>query len=276
MPPEDVAVLGIDAAWTDHEPSGVALVVRRGGRWLAPSVAPGAEALGRQFSWAESVAGGPMDVAAVLGASAELLDDIPLAVVAVDMPLATVPVRGRRAADQRVSEQFGHRGCSTHSPNATRPGPTGERLSRAFATGGFALATHGSCPRPALIEVYPHVALLGLMRCDHRLPYKVGKARKYWPGASVPERRRRLLDGWQQVLERLAETIGDVSLPLPPVSEEGSLASLKRYEDALDALVCAWVGVQYLEGQAVPLGDETAAIWVPSTSMPYAKDPDAA
>ena len=276
MPPKDVAVLGIDAAWTDHEPSGMALVARRGGRWLALGVAPSAEAFGRQFSWAEPVAGGPMDIAAVLEASAELLNGIPLAVVAVDMPLATVPIRGRRTADQRVSEQFGHRGCSTHSPNTRRPGRTGEGLSRALATRGFALDTHGSCPRPALIEVYPHVALLGLMQCDHRLPYKVGKARKYWPGASVTERRRRLLRGWQQVLERLAETIGDMPLPLPPLSEEGSLASLKRYEDTLDALICAWVGVQYLEGRAVPLGDETAAIWVPSVSMRYAKEADAA
>ncbi|MDW7774366.1 MAG: hypothetical protein SCH71_15885 [Desulfobulbaceae bacterium] len=38
---------------------------------------------------------------------------------------------------------------------------------------------------------------------------------------------------------------------------------LKRYEDALDALVCAWVGVKFLEGETQPLGDETAAIWCP-------------
>lgn len=276
MPPEDVAVLGIDAAWTDHQPSGVALVERHDRRWRCRSVAPSYDAFCRQFSWGEPVAAGPMDVEAVLRASAELLDGIPLAVVAVDMPLATVPIRGRRTADQRVSEQFGHRGCSTHSPNARRPGPTGERLPRALETRGFVLDTHGGCPRPALIEVYPHVALLGLMQCDHRLPYKVGKARRYWPGASVAERRRRLLHGWQQVLERLAETIGDMRLPLPPVSEEGSLASLKRYEDALDGLVCAWVGVQYLEGRAVSLGDETAAIWAPFVSMRYAKEADAA
>lgn len=276
MPPEDLAVLGIDAAWTDHEPSGVALVARRDGRWQCLCVAPSSRAFGRQFSWAEPVAGGPMDVEAVLRTSAELLDGIPLAVVAADMPLATVPIRGRRTADQWVSQQFGHRACSTHSPTSVRPGPTGEAVSRAFRTQGFTLGTHATCPRPTLIEVYPHVALLGLMQCEHRLPYKVGKALKYWPSASVTERRRRLLREWKLVLEHLDEVIGDIRLPLPKMPEEASLASLKRYEDALDALVCAWVGIQYLEGRAVPLGDETAAIWVPSVSMRYAKEADAA
>jgi predicted RNase H-like nuclease len=42
-----------------------------------------------------------------------------------------------------------------------------------------------------------------------------------------------------------------------------STSGLKRYEDSLDALVCACVGAKYLEGSAVPYGDNTAAIWVP-------------
>jgi predicted RNase H-like nuclease len=42
-----------------------------------------------------------------------------------------------------------------------------------------------------------------------------------------------------------------------------SASGLKRYEDALDALVCAWVGAKYLLGEAVAYGDGTAAIWVP-------------
>jgi hypothetical protein len=32
----------------------------------------------------------------------------------------------------------------------------------------------------------------------------------------------------------------------------------------IDALVCAWVGMKYLAGEAVAYGDETAAIWVPT------------
>jgi hypothetical protein len=38
---------------------------------------------------------------------------------------------------------------------------------------------------------------------------------------------------------------------------------MKRYEDALDAILCAWVAIEFLEGNAEPLGDEQAAIWTP-------------
>ena len=42
-----------------------------------------------------------------------------------------------------------------------------------------------------------------------------------------------------------------------------SISFLKRYEDALDALVCAWVGTRYVEGHADHYGDDDAAIWIP-------------
>jgi hypothetical protein len=38
---------------------------------------------------------------------------------------------------------------------------------------------------------------------------------------------------------------------------------LKRYEDALDALISAWVGVEFINGRAIPYGDDAAAVWVP-------------
>jgi len=47
--------------------------------------------------------------------------------------------------------------------------------------------------------------------------------------------------------------------------------NFKRYEDALDALVCTWVGVEHLEVNTVPLGDETAAIWCPRDVVSTAK-----
>ncbi len=42
-------------------------------------------------------------------------------------------------------------------------------------------------------------------------------------------------------------------------------AQLKPYEDALDAVVCAWVGACYLNGTATayPGDDPVAAIWIP-------------
>jgi len=44
-----------------------------------------------------------------------------------------------------------------------------------------------------------------------------------------------------------------------------TLTSLKSVEDMLDALICAWIGIEHLEGRTVGLGDATAAIWVPAS-----------
>ena len=41
------------------------------------------------------------------------------------------------------------------------------------------------------------------------------------------------------------------------------MIELKAYEDALDAIVCAWIAICALEARAVPFGDETSAIWIP-------------
>jgi hypothetical protein len=56
---------------------------------------------------------------------------------------------------------------------------------------------------------------------------------------------------------------GNVSVELPDPTSTLPVLGLKCYEDSLDALVCAWVGVKYLAGDAVPYGNDIAAIWVP-------------
>ena len=39
--------------------------------------------------------------------------------------------------------------------------------------------------------------------------------------------------------------------------------ALKPFEDALDAIVAAWVGSTILEGRAEAFGDDKSAIWIP-------------
>jgi predicted RNase H-like nuclease len=118
---------------------------------------------------------------------------------------------------------------------------------------------------PALVEVYPHPALLVLLNAPYRVPYKIAKAGRYWPDLSPAERRRKVVETWQEIRAALAMTISGPALPLPPLDtvEQLKTSGLKRYEDALDALVCGWVGIQYLQGHCSPYGDETAAIWTP-------------
>lgn len=269
------AVLGIDAAWTQGEPSGVALIADDGASWRQISVAPSYEAFvngcsGRDVDWLARPSGGPCDPSGLLAAAADVLGHASIVVVAVDMPMATAPICGRRVADDETSRAFGRNGCAVHSPSRARPGPVGEALHRGFARHGFSLATRTTtvATTPALLEVYPHAALLLLLDVDYRIPYKVAKSHRYWPGATAVERQANLLHEFRRIYGALTLEIRALELRLPPSAVGRPFVQLKRYEDALDALVCAWIGSKYLDGGITSYGDDTAAIWVPSRGTP--------
>jgi predicted RNase H-like nuclease len=253
-------ILGVDAAWTLGNPSGVALLAETGGnrpRLLAaqPSYA----------AFIDGMAGDGPHAPPVI----ELLDaaeqraGAPVDVVAVDMPLATAPFSARREADNAVSRAFGAAGCGTHSPNAVRPGAIAETYRRCLADRGVRLATAGHTEFPALVEVYPHAALLRLCGRPRRLPYKVARCGRYWPELSRAERKQRLLGIWAEIRERLGRVMEGVGSVLGAPDPALPLAALKAYEDTLDAVVCAWIGLCFARGQAEAFGDDSAAIWVP-------------
>jgi predicted RNase H-like nuclease len=265
------AILGIDAAWTAGRPSGVALLQQRGERWrcaaLAPSYAQFAGlAAGSAVDWQARPLGSAPDLAALLAASRQLLDGEPVQVIAVDMPLSLEPIRGRRAADAAVSRAFGAQGCAVHSPSAERPGALADRLRADAEDLGYPLGTAATRAgqTPALLEVYPHPALLRLLGAPYRLPYKVANRRKYWPDATPAERLARLLQRLAEIRCALQREIDGVPLEVPPLADIASAASLKAVEDALDALVCGWIGIRYLAGRCRAYGDDTAAIWIPT------------
>ncbi len=71
-------------------------------------------------------------------------------------------------------------------------------------------------------------------------------------------RLRNVASAWRDILAKLQEHVrAKLEIPAKP----RSLAALKRYEDALDALVCAWVGIEFLAGRARAMGDAEAVIW---------------
>jgi predicted RNase H-like nuclease len=162
-----------------------------------------------------------------------------------------------------VSKAFGGQGCSTHSPSPERPGLLSEQIRDGFQECGFRLATSiDALTSHALIETYPHPALLSLMNSDYRVRYKVTKTAKYWPNEDQPRRRKKLLDILQSIHGELSGKISGIGCLVP--ESAGTFSDLKPIEDKIDALVCAWVGTQVLDGRAVPYGDEEAAIWLPS------------
>ncbi len=264
-------ILGIDAAWTAHQPSGIALVQRTNAGWSCLALAPSyetffAQASGQVCDAQQKASGSRPDPQALLRTSKQLAEE-EVSCVAVDMPLATTPITSRRRADTAISSRFGPRGCAVHSPSAERPGAIADQLRADFAALGYRLLTSGSeQATPALIEVYPHVALLALLNRNYRVPYKVSRSGQYWKAEqfSRSERIERLLDQFREIKTGLDAHIRGIPEFIPEPSEVTTLALLKPVEDMLDGLICAWVGIEHLEGRTVGLGDHTAAIWIPN------------
>ena len=264
------AVLGIDAAWTETQPSGVALVEETAQGWRLVAVET-------SYARFHALAGGPEAVRPVgsrpvaknLIETCERLTGRPPDVVAIDMPLSLEPIVKRRCSDLAVSRAYGAKKCGTHSPSPERPGKISDALRKDFAACGYRLrtASYPSAPHldtPALIEVYPHPALVELTGAAERLRYKISKANKFWPKLKPPERRKNLVEAWTEIGAALEQQIEGVTARLPVVKETASGLDLKAHEDALDAVVCAWVGVCALEGSAEAFGDTSSAIWIPA------------
>ncbi len=97
------AVLGIDAAWTTGQPSGVALCVERGGTWRCEAVVPSYTdflglAQGSAVDWTRPrVAGGAPEPGRILDAASALAGEAEVKAVALDLPLAATTITGRRS-----------------------------------------------------------------------------------------------------------------------------------------------------------------------------------
>ena len=268
------SVLGIDAAWTTNKPSGVALIRTNpgDGRWEYVAVAPSYDAfieaaLGHDVQWDERPKAGSPEPKNLLKAANQLLGGERVTVVSVNMPMSTAPITGRREADNLITKVFGARGCGAYSPDANWPGPISARLLKELSALSYKLAVDRSNATDrvdSVIEVYPHPALLRLLDRDFRVPYKVSRTLNYWRELSLHERINRLVAEFQNICAGLAQEISEIPAFLPKCPYDGTLTSLMPYEDALDALVCAWVGARYIEGFAEPFGDSDAAIWVPT------------
>ena len=88
---------------------------------------------------------------------------------------------------------------------------------------------------------------------------------KYWKADQLTrsERIERLLEQFQAIKDGLDQHISGIPDFIPEPSEVTTLASLKPVEDMLDGLICAWIGIEHLQGRTVGLGDDSAAIWIP-------------
>lgn len=269
-PLESNSILAIDAAWTASEPSAVALLQQVSEHWHCRAVAPSyaqfiALSEGQAVNWADKPGGQLPNVEQLLAAARQLLGEREINIITVDMPISTSPITGYREAERSIARAFSNKGCAAHSPSATRPGKISKAYTRDLEQLGFELGVKNTQAGTShrMLEVYPHPALLKLMNADYRLEYKATKTSRYWPELSVSERKQKLLKVYRNILQALGKDISNIQLDLPDELVTQPFSQFKRYEDAIDALICGWVGIQYLQGKATAHGDGSGAIWVP-------------
>jgi hypothetical protein len=164
-------ILGIDAAWTASEPSGVALVKAQGTVWRCLAVAPSYEAFvglasGWQVDWTQpSFAGSIPNIPEILEASAVIAGNV-VDVVALDMPVAKIPILSRRCADNQISIEFGSRWCSAHTPTPSVPVRWGWRCRPRSRTRGIRSGHGGNNERHAVCWKSIHTRHLSLYWVD--------------------------------------------------------------------------------------------------------------
>lgn len=211
------AYVGIDLAWGNRAPTGLAVVDEDGALLASATVRTDEEIA----TWLASAAGDPV-------------------VVAVDAPLVVRNEAGMRACERAVSRAFGAHGASCHASSRARPQfdpPRAEVLARRHGWRPDAdPAAPGPGAPPVAIEVYPHAAMVGLFTLGTVLPYKA-KA-----GRTVDLRRAAMLE----VLYHL-ETVPELALGAHPrwgelrvaVEDGHRHVHLERVEDEVDAILCA-------------------------------------
>lgn len=229
--------LGVDLAWKDGNPSGVALL---GGQRFplhlreVPQTLPGHRAV---LLWiARHVAHHR-------------------AAVGVDAPLLGLGRGGRRGCDNEISRRFGRFHASTHSPpRAPALGRLARRLVRAYGLEALGPGFEPRSGRPAVREVYPNALQVRLFALDRARGMKILKYKQ----RKFADTRRWAAEGLRPFVERCAEATGGRYLvtsdpawaalvqdrPRPGMSGR----ELKSIEDRWDALLCALaVALEFFE-----------------------------
>ena len=219
--PEPMYFAGVDLAWAGRNPTGLAVV----------------DADGHLVH-----IGAARDDASVLAALHPYVQGDCL--VAFDAPLVVTNASGHRPAETALNRDFRRFEAAAHPVNTAKPefadGPRAARLARAL---GLDTDLRSSATRRA-IEVYPHPATVVLFRLARTLKYKAK------PGRGLDQLKSELL-----LLMDGLETLAHAAVPLRVADHDDWLelrrqvvtaqrkSHLRRAEDPIDAVVCAYVGL---------------------------------
>lgn len=215
--------VGLDLAWSPRNRSGGVAIEDEGGRarWL-----DSCERLG--------------DDEEVLAFVRRMLDG-GQGLVAIDAPLIVPNAEGSRPVDREITRLFAryHAGCYPAYRN--RPGSCtrGEGIVAALARDGFVQDPFLQMRADvrSIFEVYPHPATISLFQLETTLKYKPR------PGRTLACRRRELrrLRDYLRGLERAEPALHIPAAIASAQLEDLGPAALKRHEDLLDAIVCAYI-----------------------------------
>jgi predicted RNase H-like nuclease/ppGpp synthetase/RelA/SpoT-type nucleotidyltranferase len=249
-----VHYVGVDLAWGDRKPTGLA-VLDDDGRLVHLSAATTDE-----------------DIVSVLREYVE-----GAALVAIDAPLVVTNPTGNRLAERELNRDFARFDAGAHPANTGKPEfastPRGARLAELL---GLEIDPAAGGTRRA-IEVYPHAATVALFRLGRTLKYKNK------PGRSLAAMRGQLL-----VLIGHLEALRTADPPLRLADHEGWRAlvgevetatrksELRRAEDQVDAVVCAYVAAYVMAHptQVTTYGDAASgAIVTPTLPADLAPTP---
>ena len=213
--------VGLDLAWGERKPTGVA-VVDDEGKLLYVGVAS--------------------DDASIRAAIAPYVADDCL--VAFDAPLVVNNPTGQRPSEAALNRDFAKFEAGAHPTNTGKPEfASTPRAARVATALDLDISQDANAPRRA-IEVYPHPATVALFRLGRTLKYKSK------PGRSFAQLRSELLR-----LMELVESLAQANPPLRVIDHEGwgelrhavetaeRKSELRRAEDPVDAVICAYVGL---------------------------------
>jgi predicted RNase H-like nuclease len=248
-----VHFIGVDLAWGDRRPTGVA-VLDDDGRLVQLAAATDDDSV--VAALADSV-GGPC-------------------VVAFDAPIVVTNATGNRPAEAALNRDFARFHAGAHPTNTARPEFASQpRAARLAERLGLAVVPPTTSPRRAM-EVYPHAATVSLFRLGRTLKYKNKPGRPLTQLRSELMRLIGLLEGLAaaEPALRLTQHRGWRDL-VTSVETAERKSDLRRAEDQVDAVVCAYVALfaERRPDRVVTYGDaETGAIITPS--LPPGHEPD--
>lgn len=199
-------------------------------------------------------------------------------VVAIDAPLIVTNPTGNRPCEAALNRDYRAFQAGAHPSNTAKPefadGTRGARLAAAldldldpFSTG-----------RRRALEVYPHAASVALFRLGRTLKYKDKRGRKFEKMQSELLRLITLTEGLANADPALHVAGHDDWQRLRQSVESATRKSeLRRAEDPVDAVLCAYVGLYSVRrpGDVTVYGDaDTGHILTPA--LPAGLTPQAA